>query len=150
MKSKQERLKAILEIVKTNSINNQEELLQMLKEQGFETTQATLSRDMKELKIGRIPDENGNYKYTIQTAKENVYLSPTNELTVGGFISLEFSDKLGIIKTRPGYAQGIASDIDTKVSHVILGTIAGDDTILLIPRENFSREEIINALSVLF
>lgn len=151
--SKRKRQEAILTIVRNNSINNQEDLLQLLREYSFDVTQATLSRDIKELKIVKSPDIDGKYKYTATetaaTATGFPSTSTTSELTSGGFISLEFSDKLAVIKTRPGYAMGIASDIDNQVSHTILGTIAGDDTILLIPREGFSREEIINALTIL-
>ncbi|MCC8146624.1 MAG: ArgR family transcriptional regulator, partial [Bacteroidales bacterium] len=153
MKSKKERLSAILTIVQTNSVNNQEDLLQLLKEKGFDITQATLSRDIKELKIGKAPDAAGNYKYVLsEGASANTINTPkeiSGELISAGFMSLAFSDKLAVIKTRPGYAMGIASDIDNQVSHAILGTIAGDDTILLIPKEGFSKEEIIEALTVL-
>ena len=61
--------------------------------------------------------------------------------------NIEFSGNLAVIKTRPGYAMGIASDIDTHAPKEILGTIAGDDTILVIPREGFSRQNIVDALA---
>ena len=64
-----------------------------------------------------------------------------------GFISLEFSRNLAVVRTRPGYASSIAYDIDVNSPHEILGTIAGDDTILIIPREEYSREQVIEALS---
>jgi transcriptional regulator of arginine metabolism len=63
-----------------------------------------------------------------------------------GLVSLAFSGHLGIVKTRPGYAMAIASDIDQSLSHIILGTIAGDDTILLIPHEGIEREKVKEAL----
>lgn len=151
MKSKKERLIAIIDIVKNNPVNNQEDLLILLKKQGFDTTQATLSRDIKELKIIKSPDTDGKYKYIVSsiTAANNRSSVP-GELTTGGFISLEFSNQLAVIKTRPGYAMAIASDIDNRISHTILGTIAGDDTILLIPKEGFGKEEVTEALTQLF
>lgn len=149
--SKKERLSTILSLVRNHSINSQEDLLILLKKQGFDITQATLSRDMRELKIIKFPDEDGTQKYIVLN---DTLMDINNEPIVAeesigrGFLSLEFSDKLAVIKTRPGYAMAIASDIDNQVSHAILGTIAGDDTLLLIPREGISREEIINALTL--
>ncbi len=139
MSSKQERIIAIREVIRNNIICNQEELLNHLTQKGFSLTQATLSRDMKQLKIIKSPDAKGNYIYTLQGEETG--------LTSTGFISIEFSHNLAVIKTRPGYAMGIASDIDNQASHEILGTIAGDDTILLIPREGIHKKDILNALS---
>jgi len=153
MKQKNKRLSDILELVQSHSLSSQEELLTLLHKKGHEITQATLSRDIKKLKIIKSPNAEGNYIYTI--SKENSHkeiphnLTHPNELIASGFLSLDFSDKLGVIKTRPGYAMGIASDIDNRISHAILGTIAGDDTILLIPREGVERKDIIQALSSL-
>jgi transcriptional regulator of arginine metabolism len=102
------------------------------------------------LKIIKSPDADGNYIYTIPRGFGYHSRGPADErevkLNIQGFLSLDFSGDLAVIKTRPGYAMGIASDIDSRVSYAILGTIAGDDTILLIPREGFSRKQIVNAL----
>jgi transcriptional regulator of arginine metabolism len=150
MKTKEERLLKIIELVQNNSLSNQEELLILLRNNGFDVTQATLSRDIKKLKIIKSPDANGNYIYAI--SRGFVYHSSGSDgekevkWNIQGFLSLDFSGDLAVIKTRPGYAMGIASDIDSQVSYAILGTIAGDDTILLIPREGFNRKQIVNAL----
>ncbi|MDR0427155.1 MAG: ArgR family transcriptional regulator [Dysgonamonadaceae bacterium] len=149
MKSKKERLNTILNLVENHSLNNQEELLSLLKKRDFEITQATLSRDMKELKIIKSPDNQGNYIYTVSPSEDNKRTKEPDEWINRGFISLAFSHQLAVIKTRPGYAMGIASDIDSRISHAILGTIAGDDTILLVPKEGFSKNEIIEALTLL-
>ena len=151
MNLKKDRLKTILDLVQKNALNNQDELLLLLKERGFSITQATLSRDMKELKIIKSPDIQGNYIYTVSSinnSDNNTQINEPSDLVTSGFVSLAFSDKLAVIKTRPGYAMGIASDIDTRISHIILGTIAGDDTILLIPKEEVSKEEVIEALNM--
>jgi len=151
MKTKEERLSTILELVSNSALCNQEDLLNLLCSKGFNVTQATLSRDMKQLKIIKSPDASGNYIYT--ASEQNIYSNKAAfnnkgvNLSATGFLSLEFSDKLAVIKTRPGYAMGIASDIDQSISHLILGTIAGDDTILLIPHEKVSRQEIKDALA---
>lgn len=150
MSNKKKRLEILQELVTNNTLNNQEDLLNLLHKKGFMVTQATLSRDIKQLKIVKSPDENGNYIYTIpyNVSSENTFrANEANELIARGYISLEFSDKLAVLKTRPGYAMGIASDIDNKASSAILGTIAGDDTILLIPREGVSRKQVIEVLS---
>lgn len=151
MSIKKERLATIRNLVIEHSLSNQEELLALLHQKGFVVTQATLSRDMKQLKIGKIHDNQGNQIYAIP--ERSGFVTQANSpiehlnLAANGILSLEFSGQLGVIKTRPGYAMGIASDIDNKASREILGTIAGDDTILLIPREGIRREEIIEALA---
>lgn len=144
--SKRNRHKIIQSILREEEIANQDTLLNKLMHKGFELTQATLSRDMKELKIVKAPTTSGVYCYQlasdIQPMEED-----TEPLTTLGFISMEFSGQLAVIKTRPGYAMAIAAEIDKKATEHILGTVAGDDTILLIPRENITREEVINSLS---
>ena len=148
-KVKNDRLQIIQKIVSSYKIGSQEELLSILKSKGFGITQATLCRDMKSLKIVKSPDAQGNYVYTLPAINYMNQTPPNNspEQDVLGFVSIEFSGSLGVIKTRPGYAQGIASDIDNRAGHAILATIAGDDTILLIPREGISRQLVIDALS---
>jgi transcriptional regulator of arginine metabolism len=146
MNTKKERLSLIEELVKTYVLTNQEDLLPLLREKGFEVTQATLSRDMKQLKIIKSPDAEGNYVYTLPSKTSYSEMLINSELITRGFLSLDFSDKLGVIKTRPGYAMGIASDIDNRLSNAVLGTIAGDDTILIIPREGFNKKQITQAL----
>lgn len=144
--SKPNRHKAIEEIITTRQISSQEELLSLLIEKGFELTQATLSRDIKELQIVKMPTANGDYAYR----RPSVAISSqedTSSLSNFGFVSIEFSGQLAVIKTRPGYAMAIAGEIDAKAKETILGTVAGDDTILLIPRENISREEVSASLA---
>lgn len=145
MKNKIDRLYIIKEVVTKQSIGNQDELLKILKNKGFELTQATLSRDLKRLKITKIPNDMGEYRYTLPTS--SYAANKHNETRIIGSNSLEFSGQLAVLKTRSGYAGGIAAEIDENASEAILGTIAGDDTILIIPREGFSREEITQILS---
>jgi transcriptional regulator of arginine metabolism len=148
---KEKRFLKIMELVQKHSLSNQEKLLILLRAEGFNVTQATLSRDIKQLKIVKSPDSNGCYIYT--ASRGCIYNSKLpdaeEDFDIQGFLSLNFSDNLAVIKTRSGYAMGIASDIDSQISYAILGTIAGDDTILVIPREGFSRMQIINALKEL-
>lgn len=146
--SKKARHNTIKEIVSNHEVISQDVLLNMLQQKGFGLTQATLSRDIKELKIVKAPATNGVYCYQLS---DNISSQPmqfeTFSIISSGFISIEFSGQLAVVKTRPGYAMGIASEIDSKATSTILGTVAGDDTILLIPRENINRKEIIDSLS---
>lgn len=144
MSTRKERLGAICRILQTETIGNQEELLKQLEASGFPVTQATLSRDIKQLKVIKVHDGNGNYVYRIPDYST---LVTSGEEQTKHHPNIEFSGNLAVVKTRPGYAMGIASDIDTQAPNEILGTIAGDDTILVIPREGFSRDKIVLALS---
>lgn len=141
---KTNRHKIIKDIVISSEIASQDTLLTLLINRGVEVTQATLSRDIKELKIVKAPNPNGDYIY--QYTDMNNQTEENLSLVVFGFVSIDFSGQLAVIKTRPGYAMGIAGEIDNKASDTILGTVAGDDTILLIPRENVKRDEVLKAL----
>ncbi len=138
MNTKQERLQDIRHIITTQDIESQEELLQLLNDKGYSTTQATLSRDIRQLKIAKI-HVNGSYVYRFpeQESTQQLQLYP----------GIEFSGTLAVVKTPPGYAMGVASDIDRHAPKEIVGTIAGDDTILIIPREGYNREQVAEALA---
>jgi transcriptional regulator of arginine metabolism len=122
-------------------------LLQFLCEEGFTVTQATLSRDLKYLKVGKVPDGRGGYIYTFSDSASKVGSdkSLVDDFRMG-FISLEFSGNQGVVKTLPGHANSVAFAIDNLDIREVLGTIAGDDTILLIPRDGVSRNQMFQAL----
>jgi transcriptional regulator of arginine metabolism len=150
MKKKQNRLDVIKMIISGKEIGSQEELLQELYNEGFELTQATLSRDLKQLKVAKAADINGKYMYVMPN--DIMYKRPvshtTSEMMVNdGFISLQFSKNIAVIKTRPGYASGMAYDIDSRECWDILGTVAGDDTIILVLREKTKADAVRNFLS---
>lgn len=152
MKNKRNRLQVITEILRTSVVSSQEELLKLLSEKNCEITQATLSRDLKLLKVAKTPLSNGAYKYILPAYNKPFRNEGTFNLLVahGAILSLEFSGQLAVIKTKPGYASAIAWDIDNKANEQVLGTIAGDDTILVIPREGVRREDILEMLNVTF
>ena len=133
---KKERLSVIKELVSTRQVGSQEELLRLLEERGFTVTQATLSRDIRRLQIVKRPNQSGGYIYAADHAP---IVQPTAAPITG---TIEFSGQLAVVKTRPGYAAAIASEIDRSAHEVVLGTIAGDDTVLVIPREGVSREAL--------
>jgi transcriptional regulator of arginine metabolism len=152
MITKKRRLAIIQELVNTHTPSSQSKLLKLLHDKGFAITQTTLSRDIKQLKISKMPDERGNYMY--MTPRQEMSFSnrfPVRDKIVQpsyrGFISFEFSYQLGVIKTRQGYAIEIASDINNQASSVILGTVVSNDTIILIPREGVTRQDILDILA---
>lgn len=143
MKTKQERLQDIRHIITTQDVESQEELLQLLNEKGYSTTQATLSRDIRQLKIAKI-HVSGSYVYRFP---EHDSTQQIQDKQTELYPNIEFSGNLAVVKTPPGYAMGVASDIDRHTPKEILGTIAGDDTILIIPREGYSRDQVAEALA---
>ena len=151
MKTRAQRLLAIRRIINRNAIGNQEDLLKKLGGAGFELTQATLSRDLKFLQVGKVPDKERGYLYIIPGDMQETELKPREGVfPLNGFISMDFAHHMALIRTRPGYANSIASAIDDLNAFEILGTVAGDDTILLIPRDGISREDVKNTLAPLF
>ena len=152
MKSKNNRLDSIKMIISSKEIGNQDELLQELLKEGFQLTQATLSRDLKQLKVAKAASMNGNYVYVLPNNtmyKRMVDPQSASEmLRHNGFLSIEFSENIAVIKTKPGYASSLAYDIDNHNFNEIIGTIAGDDTLMLILREGSSRIAVKNALSL--
>ncbi|WP_072531821.1 arginine repressor [Bacteroides ilei] len=151
MKSKNSRLDSIKMIISSQEIGSQEELLQQLAKEGFQLTQATLSRDLKQLKVAKAASMNGNYVYVLPNNTMYKRMtdphSASDMLRYNGFLSIEFSDNIAVIKTRPGYASSLAYDIDNNNFHEILGTIAGDDTIMLIIREGCTRTRVKQSLA---
>lgn len=150
MKKKASRLDAIKLIISNKEISCQEELLKELMQEGFELTQATLSRDLKQLKVTKAASMNGKYVYVLPNDimyKRNIDQSTSDMMMNNGFKSLQFSGNIAVIKTRPGYASSIAYDIDSRDFKDIIGTIAGDDTIMLVLREDVDQRIIRNFLS---
>lgn len=153
MKSKNSRLDAIKMIISSKEVGSQDELLQELMKEGYSLTQATLSRDLKQLKVAKAASMNGNYVYVLPNntmyKRMTEQQSASDMLRFNGVIGIEFSGNLAVIKTRPGYASSVAYDIDDHSFDEILGTIAGDDTILLVLREGCTRTSVMNALSLI-
>ena len=148
MKNKVKRITAIKEIISTTEIGSQEELLHSLAERCFELTQGTLSRDMKQLKVVKTTNSSGMYVYKLPQQQETVAEVVVERTTLDSvLVSLDFSSNIVVIHTRPGYASSMAYEIDVQASDVILGTVAGDDTIIAVKREELSQKDVIDALS---
>lgn len=150
MKIKGQRLDTIKMLLSSNEIGSQDELLKELRKEGFVVTQATLSRDLKQLKVAKAASMNGHYVYVLpnETMYKRVHtpLRATEMMAVPGFLGINFSGNLGVIRTRPGYASSIAYNIDNSEIPEILGTIAGDDTIFIVIREGTDHNAIIDAM----
>ncbi|MBM6992401.1 MAG: arginine repressor [Prevotella sp.] len=151
MKIKDRRLEAIKMIISSKELGSQEDVLAELKREGFTLTQATLSRDFKQLKVAKAASMNGQYVYVLPN--ETMYkrvrkpLSATEMMQTPGFLSINFSGNIGVIRTRPGYASSIAYNLDNNNVPEILGTIAGDDTIFIVLKEGTDREAVIQGLN---
>ncbi len=151
MKIKNKRLEALRLIISSRHVGSQEELMQALRDEGFTLTQATLSRDMKQLKVAKASTMGGDYIYVLPNETMYKRVSTASSvremMQVPGFLSINFSGNMGVIKTRPGHASAIAWSIDRSELPQLLGTIAGDDTIFIVIKEGCSRQEVIDALS---
>ncbi len=151
MKEKNNRLEALRLIISSQQMGSQEELLNALQKEGFQLTQATLSRDLKQLKVAKAATMSGNYVYVLPN--ESMYKrvstpsSAREMMQIPGFISISYSGNMGVIKTRPGYASAIAWNIDRGDLPQILGTIAGDDNIFVVIKEGVSHREVTEVLS---
>ncbi|MGM9688314.1 MAG: arginine repressor [Alloprevotella sp.] len=150
MSNRMQRLEVLRVILASSSMGSHEDILKELAQNGWNITQATLSRDLSKLHAAKVLGPEG-YRYILpesplyrRTVKPEIvpeYLRNT------GFLSIDFSGNLAILHTRPGYAAGLASDIDSHKLHTVVGTVAGDDTILAVMNEAVERQEFIDELS---
>jgi transcriptional regulator of arginine metabolism len=132
--SKQLRHAAIRELVQSNRVSNQEQLRELLETRGIDATQATLSRDIRELKLIKLHDPEGGHHYTLPPeAWDNA--PALTRLLPALYLGAEGTGNLLVVKTMVGGAQAVAEAIDWEEWPEVLGTLAGDDTILLILRD---------------
>jgi len=134
----------ILEIIENNVIETQEELAEKLKESGVDVTQATVSRDIKELRLVKVMTEDGRYRYAQMSQSENMLTNKLITIFAESFVSCDYANNIVVIKTLPGMAQAAASAIDSLKWSEIVGTIAGDDTIMIVCRAEKIAEEMVN------
>ena len=127
---KTSRQSKIIEIIQKNEVETQDELSALLEKEGFRVTQATVSRDIRELKLTKIPTVSGRQKYAVITdAPEN--LSKKYERVLReGFLSMDMAQNILVIKTVSGMASAVCAAIDAMKMRGIVGSIAGDDTIM--------------------
>lgn len=141
---KYRRQMKILDIVDKNAVTTQEELTELLKSNGFKITQATVSRDIKELRLVKVMDEEGKYRY--RTNKKNEQFLSEKLLTIfkESYSSSDHANNLVVIKTMPGMAQAAGFVIDSINYSTIVGSIAGDDTVIIVCRTNEDAKNLVS------
>mgnify|MGYP000214433039 FL=1 len=127
-KSRHQRIK---ELVEQFEIETQEELADRLRGDGYTVTQATVSRDIRELKLSKIPMGNGRQKYTILMQSEHYLSDKYIRVLKDGFVSMDMAQNILVVKTVSGMAMAVAAAIDAMKLKEIVGSIAGDDTIMM-------------------
>lgn len=148
MSNKRERQTAILEIVDTRAVSSQEDLRKLLLQLGWDVTQATLSRDLRELRLARVPTPQGaRYAVTDGTIEDSRVALET--LLPQLFLRIDAVSEMIVLRTVPGGAQPIAAALDGEGWPDILGTIGGDDTILIVCRSGSARDRSMRRLKAL-
>lgn len=148
MSNKTKRIMMIRKLISSEQISSQEELSNRLQELNIATTQSTLSRDLKLMRVAKIPNKEKGYVYIIpQSIYDEKNDDKASAILTDMIASIDFSGNMAVIKTIPGYANAITVLIDNENYFEILGSIAGDDTILLVMREGISRLGLIEALT---
>ncbi len=143
---KRKRHTLILELIQKYEITTQDELLTRLRENGFEVTQATISRDIKELRLVKAMSSNGQYRYMIGAAQGDEYLAKFYTIFAGSVVSVDFAGNVCVIKCYAGMAQAACAAIDAMHFEGIVGTLAGDDTIFVLCRTPELTEQLKSSL----
>ncbi|OWR28286.1 arginine repressor [Saccharibacillus sp. O23] len=136
----------IREIISNRDIETQDELVNELRNAGFQVTQATVSRDIKELLLVKVPLDDGRYKYSMPTDQRYNPVQKLKRALVDNFVHIDHSGNLVVMKCLPGTANSIAALLDNMEWSEIMGTISGDDTILLICREPENSQTVISQI----
>lgn len=132
----------IREIITHQEIETQDELVEELKRAGYHVTQATVSRDIKELHLVKVATQTGIYKYSLPADQRFNPMQKLRRILQDSFVSIDYSGNLLVLKTLPGNAHAVASLLDHLEWTEIMGTIAGDDTILIICREQVDMQNM--------
>ncbi len=139
MKSK--RQEAILKLVSEQSVETQDGLIKELRDLGYCVTQATVSRDIRELKLTKILTGQGKYRYVIPSSGSASAITKINETLLGAITNIDYANNLIVITTYPGMAQAVAAGIDAARAPSILGCVGGDDTIIVVTRDEEAARE---------
>ena len=143
---KLERHSKIVELIGKYEIETQEELAERLKQAGYKVTQATVSRDIRELKLTKIPSENGRQRYVVmqsQTAFSDKYI----RILKDGYVSMDMAQNILVIKTVAGMASAVCAALDAMKWNEIVGSIAGDDTIMCAIRSVDDTVKVMDKIS---
>ena len=132
----------ILEIIENYDIETQDELVAKLKEHGMDVTQATVSRDIKELRLVKVTSSDGRARYKAMSNDTGVISDRLLTILREGYVSSDYANNILVVKTLPGMAQAVASAVDSLGWPEVVGTIAGDDTIMVVTRAERIAEEM--------
>lgn len=143
---KSQRHIKIREILANREIETQDELVEALRSSGFHVTQATVSRDIKELHLIKTPLDNGRYKYSFPSEQKFNPVQRLRRVLGDHFVQIDFTENLVVMKTMPGTANAVAAILDNLEWSEIMGTISGDDTILIICRTKEQSKELVNRI----
>ena len=141
---KTRRQAKILELISKNDIETQEELSDYLEMEGYQVTQATVSRDIRELKLTKLPMSDGRQKYVALVESNEDMSEKYTRIFRDGFLAMDMAQNILVIKTVSGMAMAVAAALDAMHLHEIVGCIAGDDTIMCAIRSN---EDTITVMS---
>ncbi len=147
MKERLTRLKTVRKLIKNYRVESQEELLGYLQKEGFEVTQATLSRDLKLLKVGKVSDGHAGYVYTLpddDDRRESEHIFVQDFLR--GYVSIEYSGNIVVIKTFGGHADAVSQALDAFNMEEIIGTIAGENCIFICLKEGVTGDQFMKSL----
>lgn len=134
---KSQRQAKILEIISTKNVETQEQLLEALQKEGFRGTQATISRDIKELRIVKELTSLGTYRYSASANEiDSSFTSRLNTIFRECVVKFDYAQNIIVIKTLPGLASAAGSAIDAMNMSAVIGTLAGDDTVMVVMRDN--------------
>ncbi|MDR7314093.1 transcriptional regulator AhrC/ArgR [Brevibacillus nitrificans] len=136
----------IRDIISNTEVETQDELVERLRAAGFNVTQATVSRDIKELHLVKVPLPDGRYKYSVPTEQKFNPLQKLKRMLVDSFLSIDKADHFIVLKTLSGHANAVAELIDNLPWEEIMGTISGDNTILIICRSKENTDEVTKRL----
>ena len=143
------RQKKILEIITRYHIETQDDLIERLLMEGFSVTQATVSRDIRELQLNKVMTSKGNYRYVAPKKEEMVAGMKINAALVDSIISVDYAQNLVVVHTLPGLAQAVAAGIDNLNLAEVLGCVAGDDTILVAARHESAAKNLSERIHIL-
>lgn len=146
MAMKKSRHQRIRELVEEFEIETQEELAERLKEDGYPVTQATVSRDIRELKLSKVPIGDGRQKYTILVQSDHYLNDKYIRVLKDGFVSMDMAQNILVVKTVSGMAMAVAAAIDAMKLKEIVGSIAGDDTIMMAVRTVEDTEQVMEKI----
>lgn len=137
----------IKEMIAEHNIQTQEELVERLREAGFQVTQATVSRDIKELQLIKVPDENGEYRYALPPEQKYSASQRLRRALMDHYVHIERANNLVVMKCLPGTANAVGVLLDQMDWPELIGTICGDDTILMICRSDEQGEQVVQRIT---